>query len=126
MQAAHAIIFLSVSGLLAGFIDSVVGGGGIIVVPALLSTGLSPFLTLGTNKMAGALATTVSAGTYWKRKTASRRLLWWIMPISFGSAALGASVVLTVNAHLLEVLIFSVTALVFVITLLRKSGAASV
>ncbi len=37
--------------LLAGFIDSIAGGGGLLTVPALLAAGLSPAQALATNKL---------------------------------------------------------------------------
>jgi uncharacterized protein len=40
-----------IAGLLAGFVDSIAGGGGLITVPALLAIGLPPHLALGTNKL---------------------------------------------------------------------------
>ncbi len=43
--------------LLAGFIDAVAGGGGMLVMPALLSTGMPPHLVLGTNKLVGTFGT---------------------------------------------------------------------
>jgi uncharacterized membrane protein YfcA len=39
------------TGLAAGFVDSIAGGGGLITLPVLLSTGLPPQLALGTNKL---------------------------------------------------------------------------
>ena len=45
---------LFVTGLAAGFVDSIAGGGGLITVPVLLSTGLSPQDALGTNKLQAA------------------------------------------------------------------------
>ncbi len=33
----------------AGFVDAVAGGGGLLTVPALLTTGMPPHLALGTN-----------------------------------------------------------------------------
>ena len=44
-----AVLFLT--GLVAGWIDSIAGGGGLITVPVLLSFGLSPAEALGTNKL---------------------------------------------------------------------------
>ena len=43
------ILFLT--GLLAGLVDSVAGGGGLITIPVLLGVGLPPQLALGTNKL---------------------------------------------------------------------------
>jgi uncharacterized protein len=42
---------LFVTGLAAGFVDSIAGGGGLITVPVLLSSGLQPQDALGTNKL---------------------------------------------------------------------------
>src|SRR5882762_7862242 len=42
---------LFLTGLSAGFVDSIAGGGGLITVPVLLSLGLTPADALGTNKL---------------------------------------------------------------------------
>ena len=39
------------TGLAAGFVDSIAGGGGLITLPVLLSFGLDPQHALGTNKL---------------------------------------------------------------------------
>jgi uncharacterized membrane protein YfcA len=44
---------LFVTGLVAGFVDSIAGGGGLITLPVLLSFGLGPQQALGTNKLQG-------------------------------------------------------------------------
>jgi uncharacterized protein len=43
-------LFLA-TGLVAGFVDSIAGGGGLITLPILLNTGIDPRLALGTNKL---------------------------------------------------------------------------
>lgn len=45
---AGLLFFVAV---LAAFIDSIAGGGGLLTVPALLSAGLSPAQALATNKL---------------------------------------------------------------------------
>jgi uncharacterized protein len=42
---------LFVTGVAAGFVDAVAGGGGLITLPVLLSTGMAPHDALGTNKL---------------------------------------------------------------------------
>lgn len=42
---------LFATGLVAGFVDSIAGGGGLLTVPVLLWAGLSPAQTLATNKL---------------------------------------------------------------------------
>jgi len=48
--ATETALLLVVAAFIAGFIDSIAGGGGLISVPALLLAGLSPVEALGTNK----------------------------------------------------------------------------
>src|SRR5512138_1497615 len=45
----YPLLFLT--GLAAGFVDSIAGGGGLITIPVLLSVGMPPQLALGTNKL---------------------------------------------------------------------------
>jgi len=51
------LLLLGGSALLAGFIDAIAGGGGMLVMPALLSTGMPPHLVVGTNKLVGTFGT---------------------------------------------------------------------
>jgi len=61
-------MILALVGLLAGFIDAVVGGGGMLTVPELLSAGLPPHLALGTNKLSASFASGTAAYTYFRKK----------------------------------------------------------
>jgi uncharacterized membrane protein YfcA len=45
------VLLLLVAGFLAGFVDSIAGGGGLIGIPALLFAGAGPLTALGTNKV---------------------------------------------------------------------------
>lgn len=51
---------------LAGFVDSVAGGGGLISLPAYYLAGLPPSLAGGTNKLSAIMGTAVSTGKYAK------------------------------------------------------------
>lgn len=52
------------AGLLAGFIDSIAGGGGLITIPALLLTGMNPITALGTNKLQGLFGSATATISY--------------------------------------------------------------
>jgi uncharacterized protein len=66
--ALATVLLLVVAGFVAGWIDAVVGGGGLVQLPALLLVpGLTPVQALATNKLAGIMGTSVSAGTYYRR-----------------------------------------------------------
>ncbi|MNL37777.1 hypothetical protein D3C87_1599420 [compost metagenome] len=58
------IAVLVICGFLAGVIDSVVGGGGLIAIPALLSVGIPLPLLLGSNKLAGTLCSFTSTVSF--------------------------------------------------------------
>jgi uncharacterized protein len=58
------LLLLGTAGLLAGFVDSIAGGGGIISLPALLAAGLPPHLALGTNKLQGTFGSMTAALNY--------------------------------------------------------------
>jgi uncharacterized membrane protein YfcA len=48
--SALSIAALSLTALVAGLIDAIAGGGGLLTVPALLAAGLPPHAVFGTNK----------------------------------------------------------------------------
>ncbi|WP_369800238.1 sulfite exporter TauE/SafE family protein [Tersicoccus sp. Bi-70] len=57
-----------VAGLAAGWVDAVVGGGGLLQLPAmLLVPGITPVQALATNKMGSVFGTSTSAVMYYRR-----------------------------------------------------------
>ncbi|WP_019616674.1 sulfite exporter TauE/SafE family protein [Psychromonas ossibalaenae] len=80
-------VLIVLVGLAAGFIDAVVGGGGMLTVPTLLSLGLPPHLTLGTNKLSACFASGTAAYTYFKKQLFSPQ--FW--KESFYSTLIGAA-----------------------------------
>ncbi len=55
---------LTATAVVAGFVDSVAGGGGLITVPALIFAGLPPAMVLGTNKLQSACGTALATFKY--------------------------------------------------------------
>ncbi|HCV01983.1 TSUP family transporter [Pseudoalteromonas sp. APAL1] len=72
--------------LAAGFIDAIAGGGGMLTVPALLTAGLPPHLTLGTNKLAASFGSLTASVTYFRKKLFNPR--FWAASIV--ATAIGA------------------------------------
>jgi len=90
------LALLAVAAFAAGWVDAVVGGGGLIQLPALLLVpGMIPVQAAATNKVSSILGTAVSAVTYVRRvPTADRPDLWTAVPMALvagGSAVLGAA-----------------------------------
>ena len=53
------------AGFIGGFVDSAVGGGGLIRLPALLAAGLPSHVALATNKFGSTWAAGMSSAQYW-------------------------------------------------------------
>ncbi len=88
-------------GLVAGFVDAIAGGGGLITVPALLSVGLPPVAALATNKMQSVVGTTMAAMTFWRKGFVSIRQMLVPMAATFAGSFLGAFSVKQLDTSLL-------------------------
>ncbi|MBI2362584.1 MAG: TSUP family transporter [Elusimicrobia bacterium] len=64
--SALQLAVLAVLVYLAGVLDALAGGGGLITLPAYLAVGLPPGLVLGTNKCASSIGTTASVYRYFR------------------------------------------------------------
>jgi uncharacterized protein len=88
------LALLALAALAAGFVDAVVGGGGLIQLPALL-IGLpnaAPVQLLATNKLSSICGTTVSSATYYRRIRPDPRTFVPLMVFAFLGSAGGAAV----------------------------------
>nr|WP_245519077.1 TSUP family transporter [Neorhizobium sp. JUb45] len=65
--AAHLLIVLFFVAILAGFVDSIAGGGGLITIPSMLIAGIPPLDALGTNKLQGMFGATSATISYARR-----------------------------------------------------------
>lgn len=83
-----ALIFLFVA--LAGVVDSIAGGGGLITVPTYLTFGLPPALTLGTNKAVSSIGTSIAVWRYARSGSINWRLARSAVALSAAGAVLGA------------------------------------
>jgi uncharacterized membrane protein YfcA len=88
------LALLVLAAVAAGFVDAVVGGGGLIQLPALL-LGLpnaSPVQILATNKLGSICGTSISSVTYYRRVKPDPRTFVPLMLLAFAGAVLGALV----------------------------------
>ncbi|MGV3346964.1 sulfite exporter TauE/SafE family protein [Enterobacteriaceae bacterium LUAb1] len=91
--------------LLAGFIDSIAGGGGLLTVPALLAAGMSPAQALATNKLQ-AVGGSLSASLYFiRRKTVELQTQKGNIAMTFIGSVIGAVLVQHMKADLLRQLL---------------------
>jgi uncharacterized membrane protein YfcA len=97
------LVALGGAGLLAGFVDAIAGGGGLLALPALLAAGMPPVAALGTNKVQSVVGTAIAAATYWRKGFVSLPTLGIAIGCTFAAAFAGAFVVKKVDTSLLQV-----------------------
>lgn len=116
---------LLVGAAAAGWIDAVIGGGGLVLIPLLLAVvpGLAPATALGTNKLVGVSGTTSAAWTL-MRRVRPRLDPWYVVlaVVCAGGGALSASLI---DAALLRPVIIVLLLAVGTFVALRPSFGAS-
>lgn len=88
--AAHILIFLMGAAFVAGFVDSIAGGGGLITLPAVLIAGADPVTALATNKIQGLFGAGSAAVSYTRAGKVDPRKQLGTAAIAFGAAVGGA------------------------------------
>lgn len=116
----YTVAFLVISGFIASFIDSTVGGGGLISVPALLSLGLPVPMALGTNKVAASMGSFTSVVSFWRAGKINKKMALSLMPLAFIGSAFGAYVVYLLPEKLMKNIIVVLLVAVAVYTYKRK------
>jgi uncharacterized protein len=119
--SATVLALLGLAALAAGFVDAVVGGGGLIQLPALLlgMPNAAPVQVLATNKVASIAGTTVSAATYYRRVRPDPRTFLPLMGFAFAGSAAGAAVASQVPRSAFEPIVLVALVLVGGYVLLR-------
>ncbi|MCS7464751.1 TSUP family transporter [Paenibacillus doosanensis] len=118
------LLFLITAGFVAAFIDSVVGGGGLVSLPALLLTGMPPSLVLGTNKLGGTLSSVTSTLSFLISGKINGKLVLALFPLSFVGSALGTYAVHLLPSEFLKPLVVGLLVIVLIYSLLKKNWGA--
>lgn len=116
------LVLVLLAGLTAGFIDAVVGGGGLVQLPALLLVpGISPVEALATNKLGSVFGTTTSAVTYYRRVHPDLRTALPMAAIALAGSFAGASVASLLPASVFKPVIVVALIAIGAFTLLRPA-----
>jgi uncharacterized protein len=115
------LLFLVAVGILAAFVDSVVGGGGLIALPALLFAGLPPAMVLGTNKLAGTMSSLTSMIAFMKSGKVNKRLALILFPLAFFGSIFGAYTVQHISSDFLKPLMLILLVAVTLFTIFKKN-----
>jgi uncharacterized membrane protein YfcA len=116
------LVLVLLAGLTAGFIDAVVGGGGLVQLPALLLVpGISPVEALATNKLGSVFGTTTSAVTYYRRVRPDLRTALPMAAVALVGSFCGASVASLLPASVFKPVIVVALVGIGAFTLLRPA-----
>ena len=96
---------LTATAVLTGFIDSIAGGGGLIMMPALLFAGLPPVNALATNKLQSMFGTSIATWNYARKGMIDGRGHGLTLALIFAGAALGVWLVQRVEPGALKLVI---------------------
>ena len=95
------LLLLFITGLLAGALDSIAGGGGLIAFPILLGTGMSPVQALATNKLQGSFGTTTAALHFLRHGEIDQEGIIFAIFCTFIGAMLGTLAVSRIDSQIL-------------------------
>ena len=121
MQIIISLILVFLVGILASFIGSMVGGGGLINIPFLIFMGLPPQVAIATNKF-GAVGIAIGSLTKYSME---KKVRWeYVVPFSIIGifcAFIGANILLNINKELLSKSVGFIILFMLPLIFLRKN-----
>ncbi|MGX1457229.1 uncharacterized protein ACUXG3_001551 [Bacillus thuringiensis] len=94
------ILLFSVA-VLAGWIDTIAGGGGMITIPIMLLVGMSPSVAIATNKLQGSSGTLMATVFFIKKKEINLKEMRLSILMTFFGSVFGGWLVLQIRAEYL-------------------------
>ena len=115
---------LAVTAFLAGTVDAIAGGGGLITLPALLAAGLPPHVALGTNKGQSVWGSGAALAAFWRAGRIDRVQAAFAFPIALVGATIGAELLLLVDREALRPIVIAMLIGAAGLLLIRKPARA--
>lgn len=117
------LTFLCLAAFVAGFIDSIVGGGGFVQVPAffILYPQLSVPYVIGTNRVASAVGTSVAAWNYWRQVKVPWKTVLFAGAGAGVASYLGATVQSMIPSEVLKPIILGIIVVIAIYTYRNKT-----
>lgn len=106
---------------LAGLVDSIAGGGGLISLPAYLIAGVPPHMALGTNKLGSSMGTTISTLRFAKNGFIKGKIAVCAAVMALAGSALGANLTLLLSENIIRHMMIVVLPIVAFYVLRNKS-----
>lgn len=90
---------------LAGFVDAVAGGGGLISLPAYLISGFPAHFAIGTNKLSSGMGTSLATYRYAKSGYIPYKQAGFCAVVALMASALGSKIALLISADVFEIIL---------------------
>jgi uncharacterized membrane protein YfcA len=114
-----AYLLLGATGLVAGLVDAIAGGGGLIALPMLLNLGFPVPLALGTNKLQSCIGTTTASRHYIHSGVVKLSDCWLGAAFAFAGALIGARTVTLIDSGFLARTVPWLLAAIFLYSIFR-------
>ena len=114
------VALLTVTALLAGTVDAIAGGGGLITLPALLTAGLPPHLALGTNKGQSVWGSGAALVAFWRAGRVDRKQALFAFPLGLVGSLIGAQLVFLLAPAQLKPIVIAMLIGAAVLLMLKK------
>lgn len=118
----YILILLCIASFLAGFVDAIVGGGGLIQTPValILLPNLSVSSIIGSLKIPGFSGTSFAARQYLKKVTMNWKLLLIMSMVAFASAFAGSNLLTQVSNDFMKPFLLVILTLIAIYTFAKK------
>ncbi len=115
-------LFTALAGFAAGLIDSIVGGGGLVLTPAMLNLhpGLNILQIIGTQRTSSIFGTSVAAWNYLRRIRVERRILLPTCIAALSASAVGVQFAKRIDPDVLKWTVLAICVVLAIYTVLRK------
>jgi len=119
----YIVIFLCIASFFAGFVDAIVGGGGLIQTPValILLPNVAVSSIIGSLKIPAFSGTSFAARQYLKKVDMNWKLLIIMAIVAFISAFLGSTLLTLVSNDFMKPLLFVVLILIAIYTFMKKN-----
>lgn len=114
-------VFIFIMSLLAGFVDAISGGGGLISLPALIFTGIPINTVLGTNKFQGFFSIFIATYRYYKAGLIKKLYIFYGLVTGIIGAVFGSILVLHISNVFLKYIIPFLMLFIFIINIYNKN-----
>ena len=121
-MTAELWLLTALAGFAAGLLDSIVGGGGLILTPAMLNLhpGLNILQTIATQRTSSLLGTSVAAWNYFRHVVVERRIVVPALLSALAFSAVGVQFAKRADPERLKLAVLVVCVLLAVYTVMRK------